>query len=126
MLSKAMGGLNVLVNNAGIIRQSPVVDTSEEDWDLIIRTNLKSVFLCTKRALKITYDEPDNSPFPENSAHDMVIIAPSEFSADLQELVDHKNSFGVNTILKTTEDIYSEYSGVDKPEQIKYFIKDER
>jgi len=75
--------------------------------------------------LKITYDEPDDSPFPENSAHDMVIIAPSEFSADLQELVDHKNSFGVNTILKTTEDIYSEYSGVDKPEQIKYFIKDE-
>ena len=57
---KAMDGLNVLVNNAGIIRQSPVVDTSEEDWDLIIRTNLKSVFLCTKRALKemIPTDEP--------------------------------------------------------------------
>lgn len=57
---EAMGGLNVLVNNAGIIRQSAVVDTSEEDWDLIIRTNLKSVFLCTKRALKemIPTDEP--------------------------------------------------------------------
>lgn len=47
-----MGGLNVLVNNAGIIRQSLVVDMLEEDWDAIIRTNLKSVFLCTQRALK--------------------------------------------------------------------------
>jgi NAD(P)-dependent dehydrogenase (short-subunit alcohol dehydrogenase family) len=47
-----MGGLDVLVNNAGIIRQSLVVDMLEEEWDSIIRTNLKSVFLCTKRALK--------------------------------------------------------------------------
>jgi len=48
----AMGGLNVLVNNTGIIRQSPVVDMSEEEWDLIIQTNLKSVFLCTQQALR--------------------------------------------------------------------------
>lgn len=47
-----MGGLDVLVNNTGIIRQSPVVDMLESDWDLIIRTNLKSVFLCTQRALR--------------------------------------------------------------------------
>lgn len=49
---KFMGGLNVLVNNTGIIRQSSVLDTTEEEWDLIIRTNLKSVFLCTQKALK--------------------------------------------------------------------------
>ena len=48
----SMGGLNILVNNTGVIRQSPVLETSEEDWDFIIRTNLKSVFLCTKKALK--------------------------------------------------------------------------
>lgn len=47
-----MGGLNVLVNNAGIIRQSLIVDMLEEDWDAIIRTNLKSVFLCTQKALQ--------------------------------------------------------------------------
>tara|TARA_B100000809_G_scaffold141837_1_gene139403 strand:- start:41444 stop:42226 length:783 start_codon:yes stop_codon:yes gene_type:complete len=47
-----MGGLNILVNNTGVIRQSSVIDTTEEDWDFIIRTNLKSVFLCTQRALK--------------------------------------------------------------------------
>jgi NAD(P)-dependent dehydrogenase (short-subunit alcohol dehydrogenase family) len=47
-----MGGLNILVNNAGIIRQSLIVDMLEEDWDAIIRTNLKSVFLCTQKALR--------------------------------------------------------------------------
>ncbi|MCM4164011.1 hypothetical protein DHC50_10420 [Arenibacter sp. A80] len=49
---KKMGGLNILVNNAGIIRQSPIVDMMEKDWDDIIRTNLKSVFLCTQKALQ--------------------------------------------------------------------------
>lgn len=58
------------------------------------------------------------------SSYDMVIIAPKKFSGALQKLIDHKNAHGINTTLKTTEDIYNEYTGVDKPEQIKYFIKD--
>ena len=74
--------------------------------------------------LKIIYTGQDPNIFPANSDYDLVIIAPSYFSNDLQPLVDHKNSFGVKTVLKTTEEIYSAYSGVDKPEQIKYFIKD--
>ena len=74
--------------------------------------------------IMITYEEPEVNPFPENSEYDMVIITPSKFSDKLQRLVDHKNNFGIDTTLKTTEEIYDEYSGVDKPEQIKYFIKD--
>ena len=54
----------------------------------------------------------------------MVVIAPSLFKEELQPLVNHKNDIGVKTILKTTEDIYNEYTGFDKPEQIKFFIKD--
>ena len=38
------------MNNAGLIRQSPIVDMPEEDWDFILRNNLKSVFLCSKEA----------------------------------------------------------------------------
>ena len=60
--------------------------------------------------------------FPDK--YDMVVIAPSVFSETLQPLIDHKNTIGVPTFLKTTEDIYNEYSGIDKAEQIKYFIKD--
>jgi NAD(P)-dependent dehydrogenase (short-subunit alcohol dehydrogenase family) len=47
---KALGGLDILVNNAGIIRQSEIVNMAEDEWDLIIRNNLKSVFLCSKEA----------------------------------------------------------------------------
>ncbi|MEA2054093.1 MAG: C25 family cysteine peptidase, partial [Candidatus Thermoplasmatota archaeon] len=72
----------------------------------------------------ITYEKPEAKPSSTNGAYDMVIISPSVFSGELQRLVDHKNDHGVKTVLKTTDEIYSEYSGVDKPEQIKYFIKD--
>jgi 2-deoxy-D-gluconate 3-dehydrogenase len=42
-----LGGLHILVNNAGIIRRADAVDFTEEDWDAVIDTNLKSVFfLC--------------------------------------------------------------------------------
>jgi hypothetical protein len=74
--------------------------------------------------ITITYEEPKSTLPSKNSLYDLVIIAPSKFSRELRRVVDHKNSFGVATILKTTEEIYREYSGVDKPEQIKYFIKD--
>ncbi len=72
----------------------------------------------------ITYTEPKSIPFPETSSYDMVIIAPTVFSNALQPLIDHKNKYGIKTTLKTTKEIYNEYSGFDKAEQIKYFIKD--
>jgi hypothetical protein len=59
-----------------------------------------------------------------NDEYDMVIIAPEEFVSDLQPLVDHKNNHDIQTTIKTTEAIYSEYDGRDNAEQIKYFIKD--
>jgi 2-deoxy-D-gluconate 3-dehydrogenase len=45
-----LGGLDILVNNAGIIRRADAVDFSEEDWDLVIDTNLKSVFFLCQAA----------------------------------------------------------------------------
>ncbi len=73
--------------------------------------------------ITITYEEPRSNPFPKNSAYDLVIITPQKFSGTLQKLVDHKIDHGLSTTIKTTEAIYGEYSGVDEPEQIKYFIK---
>jgi len=74
--------------------------------------------------ISITYTPLAHSPFPATSAFDLVIIAPKKFESALQPLIDHKNSYNVSTYLKTTEDIYAEYVGVDKPEKIKFFIKD--
>jgi 2-deoxy-D-gluconate 3-dehydrogenase len=45
-----LGGLDILVNNAGIIRRADAVDFSEEDWDLVMDTNLKSVFFLCQAA----------------------------------------------------------------------------
>jgi 3-oxoacyl-[acyl-carrier protein] reductase len=42
----------VLVNNAGITRDTLVMRMSEADWDLVIHTNLRGPFLCSKAALK--------------------------------------------------------------------------
>jgi 3-oxoacyl-[acyl-carrier protein] reductase len=47
------GRIDILVNNAGIALVKPLLETSEEDWDHVVDTNLKSVFLCSKRVIPI-------------------------------------------------------------------------
>ena len=46
------GDLNILVNNAGITRDTLIMMMSEDDWDAVINTNLKSTFNCSKAAVK--------------------------------------------------------------------------
>lgn len=46
--SAASGHLDVLVNNAGIIRDGYLAMMSEDDWDTVIRTNLYPLFHCCK------------------------------------------------------------------------------
>ncbi len=46
----ALGGLDILINNAGIIRRNDSLDFTEEDWDAVIDTNLKSVFFLCQAA----------------------------------------------------------------------------
>jgi hypothetical protein len=73
--------------------------------------------------VKIKYED-SKSPVVFEDIYDLVIIAPTEYSEALQPLVDHKNSYGIDTTIKTTESIFSEYEGYDETEEIKYFIKD--
>jgi len=47
---KAYGRLDVLVNNAGINRDSLVKKMTEDDWDAVLRINLKGTFLCAQAA----------------------------------------------------------------------------
>ena len=46
------GRLDILVNNAGIQTWTPFLDVTEEEWDQVIRTNLKGCFLCTQAAAR--------------------------------------------------------------------------
>ncbi len=74
-------------------------------------------------ASSFNIDEKTNF-YSINENFDMVIISPDIYSSYLDPLIEHKNNRGLVTFLKTTEDIYDQYSGRDKPEKIKYFIKD--
>ncbi len=50
-IARRAGRIDILVNNAGYHISKSVEQTSEEEWDYIISTNLKSVFLCSKFAI---------------------------------------------------------------------------
>lgn len=52
---KNLGGLDVLVNNAGITKDNLTVRMSEQDWDDVIAVNLKGTFLMSKAALKVMF-----------------------------------------------------------------------
>ncbi|MFW5639949.1 MAG: 3-oxoacyl-[acyl-carrier-protein] reductase [Thermodesulfobacteriota bacterium] len=49
---KEAGGLDVLVNNAGITRDGLVLRMKEQDWDAVMDINLKGTFRCAKLAAK--------------------------------------------------------------------------
>jgi 3-oxoacyl-[acyl-carrier protein] reductase len=50
--AEAFGKIDVLVNNAGIIRDTLLVRMSDQDWDAVLETNLRGAFLCTRAALR--------------------------------------------------------------------------
>lgn len=47
------GRIDILVNNAGITRDGLIMRLKESDWDAVLNTNLKGVYLCTKAVSKI-------------------------------------------------------------------------
>ena len=48
-----LGGLHILVNNAGITRDKLLLRMSEEDWDVVLKVNLKGAFNATKAAVRV-------------------------------------------------------------------------
>jgi 3-oxoacyl-[acyl-carrier protein] reductase len=50
--NEQLGGLDIVVNNAGITRDNLVMRLTEEDWDAVLNTNLKGAFLITKAAIR--------------------------------------------------------------------------
>jgi len=50
---RAFGGLDILFNNAGIIRRANVIDTTEDEWERVMAVNVKSIFLMSKYAVPV-------------------------------------------------------------------------
>lgn len=60
-VTAAFGRLDLLVNNAGVQTWKPLLDVTEEEWDLVIDTNLKGCFLCTQQAARYMKDHGGGS-----------------------------------------------------------------
>lgn len=50
---REMGHLDILINNAGIIRRAPLLEFSEQDWDDVLQINLKAVFFLSQAAGRV-------------------------------------------------------------------------
>jgi 3-oxoacyl-[acyl-carrier protein] reductase len=51
-ITDELGGIDILVNNAGIVKDSLILRMSDESWDEVINTNLRSAYLCSRYALR--------------------------------------------------------------------------
>ena len=49
-LSGMLARVDILVNNAGLVREAPALEQSADDWDVVIDTNLKGMFLLAQAA----------------------------------------------------------------------------
>jgi hypothetical protein len=98
-----------------VVRVYPVRYFAEENQLQFIR----------EITVNITYQEPGDQIIKDNDSYDLLIISPSKFTRNLQPLVNHKNKFGIRTILVSLDYIYDQiWYGRDDAEKIKLFIKE--
>jgi 3-oxoacyl-[acyl-carrier protein] reductase len=60
-VTDTFGRLDLLVNNAGVQTWKPLLEVTEEEWDLVLDTNLKGCFLCTQHAARYMKDHRGGS-----------------------------------------------------------------
>ena len=72
-ITKEHGGLHVLVNNAGITRDTLAMRMKDEDWDAVLDTNLKAVFRVSRAVMRTI----DRKSTRLNSSHEFVSRMPS-------------------------------------------------
>lgn len=78
-IDAAFGPVDILVNNAGILLEKPFMDMTEQEWDRVLRVDLKSVFVCSQAALRRML--PRASGCIINIASELAYLGRAEFSA---------------------------------------------
>ena len=51
------GSIHILINNAGVLRPTPVFDIEEDEWDMVVNGNLKSTYLSSRAVLPAMRDQ---------------------------------------------------------------------
>ncbi len=71
--SEMMGGIDIVINNAGVIGRKRLYDVDEEEWNMIFDTNVKGAFFCMQTACK--FFEAHNA---EREVKGKIIVVSSE------------------------------------------------
>ena len=72
------GGLDILINNAGITHACDFLDLAEEDFDRVLRVNLKSMFLCGQAAARAMIDAKIRGCVINMSSANAVVAIPNQ------------------------------------------------
>ena len=72
---EALGAIRYLVNNAGLVRMSPLDDLSEDEWDLVVDTNLKGMFLVTQAVAPVIGDAGDGAIVNMSTIESEVVVS---------------------------------------------------
>jgi glucose 1-dehydrogenase len=70
--AKRLGGVDLLVNNAGIEKEVPLLEMSLEDWSVVLRTNLTGSFLCLREAGKVMAAGTGGAIINMSSVHEFI------------------------------------------------------
>lgn len=54
---KQLGGIDILFNNAGIIRRAPFTEFTEKDWDDVMNVNIRGLFFLSQAVVKVMIDQ---------------------------------------------------------------------
>ena len=117
--ARQFGGLDVLVNNAGVGVFRPVADMAVEEWHRIIDTNVSGVFYCCHAALPHLRQRGGGwiinisslsgiNPFPEAAAYCASKAALNAFSEALMQEVRHD---GIRVAYVMPGSVHTEFSG---------------
>ncbi len=71
-VAATFGGLDLLVNNAGIENKVPLLEMTLEQWDAVLRTNLTGAFLCLREAAKVMVKASGGVVVNMSSVHEFI------------------------------------------------------
>lgn len=78
LAAEAFGRLDVLVNNAGTMHKADLLDLEEDDFDRVMRTNVKGPFLCSQAAARRMVDQGEGGAIVNITSINAILTIPDQ------------------------------------------------